>query len=269
MKEITFGIPSSVSLGDFLTLNPTMRQNKNSTLQFIATERTLQLAELYLGVCKVQFVEEDEIIYQNDAILKYGNKNKSYPFEHACINFLNIFEYDNTDCLPEIKFYDFDINFAKTFLSKYKKPICVNMVCGNFRDKTDIYTQHRMMPFEVWQQIINKLNQKGYDVLQFGTKNSYVEEITGVNYIENLSIRQTAACFNYIKNIITLDSGGGHQLGAISKANVYCLHPPDGPGYYSKNYHYDDRFWKKSKKNCFYDNFRNNFNNLIEFLNNA
>jgi ADP-heptose:LPS heptosyltransferase len=268
MKEIVFGIPSSVSVGDFLTLNPTMTQNKNSTLQFVPCKRSLELADLYLGVCKIQFVEENEIVYQQKATEIYGDKSLSNPFEHACINFLNIFKYNTDNFLPKIKFYDFDFQFAQSFLSsRFKKPICINMVCGNYKDKLDYDTQYRMMAFEKWQAIINILNKKGYDILHFGKKDTIIEGINGVKYVNDLSIRQTAACFNHIKTLITLDSGP-HHLALASMAKVYCLHPSDRPGYLSQNYHYDNRFWKKEERRVFYDNFEKNFNNLIPFLDN-
>ena len=65
MKEITFGVPNGVSLGDLLTLNPLMRQNKNSTIQFSPSKRAIELGELFLGICKVQFVNENEVIINN------------------------------------------------------------------------------------------------------------------------------------------------------------------------------------------------------------
>jgi hypothetical protein len=76
-----------------------------------------------------------------------------------------------------------------------------------------------------------------------------------------------AACFNQIKTIITVDSGGGHQLAVASDCKVYCLHPSDGIAYLAKNYHYnDDRFWKLENKRVFYDNFHEDFNNLNKLV---
>ena len=268
MKEITFGVPNGVSLGDLLTLNPVMRLNKNSTIQFSPSKRAFELAELFLDICKVQFVNENELIYDTQAIKKYGFPERKNPYEHATINFLNMFDYQTNDLLPKINFYDFYIQFAKSFLAKYKNPICINMICGNYKNKDDIYTQYRMMPFEVWQQIIDFFIKKGYTVLHFGLKESSIEGINGVNFINNLSLRQMAACFNEIKKMITVDSGGGHQLAVASNCEVYCLYPRNSAGYFSKNYHYDDdKFWKLENKRVFYDCFHENFDNLNKLVN--
>ena len=268
MKEITFGVPNGVSLGDLLTLNPLMRQNKNSTIQFSPSKRAFELAELFLGICKVQFVDENKLIYDVQAIKNHGFPERKNPYEPATINFLNMFDYQTNDLLPKINFYDFDIEFAKSFLAKYKNPICINMVCGNYKNKNDIHTQYRMLPFKIWQQIINTLIKNGYSILHFGLRDAYIEGITGVNFINNLSLRQMAACFNHIKTMITVDSGGGHQLAVASDCKVYCLHPSDGAAYLAKNYHYnDDRFWKLENKRVFYDNFHEDFNNLNKLVN--
>lgn len=266
MKEITFGIPNGGSLGDLITLNPLMKQNKNSTIQFAPTLRSLQLAELFLGICKIQIVDEKDLIYDVEAIKNHGYKERANPYEHASINFLNIFDCKTDDILPKINLYDFDIKFAKEILVKYKKPICINMLCGNYKDNNDLQTQYRMLPFDFWQQIINILIDKNYDVLHFGLKDDVIQGLTGVNYINGLSFRQTAACINYVKNIITVDSGL-HHLSTASGANVYCLHPPDNLSYSTKNYHYDNRFWKLENRRVFYDCFNSNFTNLKYLIN--
>jgi ADP-heptose:LPS heptosyltransferase len=266
MKEITFGIPNGGSLGDLLTLNPVMRLNKNSTIQFAPSKRAFELAELFLGICKVQFVNENELIYDVQALKNHGFPERRNPHEHATINFLNMFDYQTNDLLPKINLYDFDIQFAKNFLTKYKNPICINMLCGNYKDKTDILTQTRMLSFDFWQDLVSILKRKGYDVLHFGFKDDIIEDIVDVDYINGLSLRETSACLHHIKNVISIDSGLYH-LSLASGANVYCLHPPNGLGYLAQNYHYDERFWTLENKRVFYDCFNGNFDNLKRLVN--
>ncbi len=258
VSSIKFGVYHKVGIESTFMATPIFRYNRNSTIQFYNTDRGRELAEIFNGMGKIEFV--DEPIKLEDSISIFGQKSVGDDYIHICKMYVNAHNMRHDNYIPWMNFTIKEILWAKKYLSKFKNPVCICPVTGQFNRDFKPENHPRMMSLVSWHNIVGELKNLGHEVLYF-TKKDNLSPIADTFPVTDLSLRQMCALFKVSGIYIGLENGMHH--GAVAAgATTFCFILDDINKYFWPNTVYTDDMWIHEPKRVNYYT----FNEVDRFL---
>lgn len=256
-----FGFNSTGALGDYTYITAALNVLDNCIVQLHDTEQCRDVSVIFNNLAKVEFVNDPP-----HPIYKDGNKSI-----HAAQKVLDKLGITEVNCIPKIRLTQEEIEWAKKFLENYKNPVVVVNDNGGSGDKNNFCAQYKRPPVFLIQNIVNRLKELNYTVLQFGRNdhkdfpNCYTP-LNNAIHIRGLSLRQLAACYHVIGKFIGGDTGDYHLMLSVGGKSIDLI-PPENPrlGFIYDELLYYDFLWKNEKPRVKYICF-NNIENINDDL---
>lgn len=224
------------SLGDWLSLTPTLRRLDNPKVLARDSAHTRSFATLYEGLAEVEFTNE---VVSPTPEAGFG------PFSRRIMNAFGF----TGNAIPSVILRSEEIDWAREFLKDYNRPIVFNNTCGGANVEKPItdLCNWRKMPDQFAQEVIDGLNTVGKTPIRFGVKTSVdiynnYDEFKGLVNIPDLPLRKVAACYKVIGEYAGTDSGDHHLMLAVG-GKSQCFVPPDVWHYQHARHLYDDLAW--------------------------
>jgi hypothetical protein len=137
------------------------------------------------------------------------------------------------------------MDWAKKFIKNIKNPIAFVADNNGNHNKEDFAARYRIPNKEYLQNLIDSYSRE-YTIIQFGIENK-ITHFNNVLVIENLTIRQLAACYAVIGRYFGIDTGDYHLMLSVGGfAEVHC--PASSMIYPHEIWHYKEKLWKN--ENC-------------------
>lgn len=217
-KKINFNMTivsqSGGNLGDALWLTPLARHFPDLVVQMRADDkRSRAVAPIFDGLCKVEFVKNP------------SEPNKSKLDVHVARKILYAYGIVGRSSIPQIKLTDEEIAWAKDYLKDYSNPIAIINGNSGTNDPTNYRAKYVCPPHEYMQEICDFYVKNGRTVLQFGPDPKYYDRdpfipLNGAIHIRGLSVRQLAACYAVIGQMISGDTGDYHLMIAVGGTTI-------------------------------------------------
>lgn len=258
-----FGLQNCGALGDccyhLAAINELAKRGEEVIVEMHQDQQSREVSVIFDGVAKVNFVE-------NPIPKLYENKRE----KHAAQIILDKLGIDNVNCIPKLTLTREELDFACQYLFKYNLKKSIVLAADNLGsyDKTNVGAQYKLPPVWLIQNICSYCVSNGFIVFQFGRKeDKYFTPLTGAIPVRDLTIRQTAACFYFIRQFVGGDSGLYHLNLAVGGKSI-VLHPPDNEllGYVKQGLHYTPDLWKSEQIRVKYIDFSQP-NDIISYLN--
>lgn len=233
------GLNGSGSLGDALWLTPIMKARKDIIVQMHPDQQSRDVSVVYNGLAQVEFTD-------NPAEKLYHINNEQTHYAQKALNQLGITE---VNCLPEILLTKEEIEWGREFLKQYedKKLLIILNDNSGHKDPTNIRARYVQPRASLMQQLVNNyIEKEGYTILQFGRKeDDRFTPLDNTIKIRGLNIRQLAACYALIGQIISSDTGDYHLMLSVG-GKALVLVPPESKelGYVYKELHYTPELFK-------------------------
>ena len=206
MKKVSFG---GGNLGDMLWLTPLARHVPDLTVQLRkGDKRALAVSPIFDGLCNVEFVDNPQ------------DPNKSKLDVHTTQKILYAYGLLDRNAIPAIKLKEEEITWAKERLKDYPNPIAIINNNSGTNDITNYRAKYVCPPHQYIQEIADFYKANGRTVLQFGPSADYYDRdpfvpIYGAVEIRGLTVRQLAACYHVIGEMISGDTGDYHLMLAV------------------------------------------------------
>ena len=235
------------NLCDILFYTPLVKDGnpRNITIDIVDDEVAKNKAPLFNGLCPVTISKSPSpppLVINRDT--------------HRSQSYLDLFELSSADrnFLPKIIVTNEELEWARNFLKDFNNPIIYipNNSCSY--DKRNLFSQMRTFTKEMNDVIIRELSRK-YTLLQFGLNNKFYSGMRAEIYnydnvinIENLNIRQLAACYSVIGKGFCSDTGDPYLMLAVGGKIIEIV-----PMYSIEIYPYyqyiycDTDLWKNEK----------------------
>lgn len=252
---LTLGLKGTGTLGDACWLTPVLKSRKDVIIQMHDDLQCHAVASIFDNLAKVEHVENPpERLY-------ITNTEKT----HAAQRILNSLNIKDVSCIPQISLLFDEIEWAKNFLSKYENPIIfVNDNSGS-KDPNNARAHYVRPPIESMQDLADEFAQK-YTILQLDRINKYTPLKQSV-CIENLSIRQIAACYHVVGKMVGGDTGNYHLMMSVGgKALISIPEHSLQWGYDYDDLLYFDYLWKDEKPRVKYFQHRDNIR-ILDYIN--
>jgi hypothetical protein len=214
-------------------------------------ESRADMASLFNSIADVKIVDNPTFVPDSPLY--------SHFIEQKAIQFSLTKETHNL--LPFVNLFQPEIAYVRYMLSDVKNPIAI-------APNTSLrWAGVRQMEVNKWQEIVYKLKEKGYSVMQFGT-NKNTSTLAEVMPMLNMGLRIEALFYHVIGKLICHNSGP-HHLGIAAGARVLCLNPNDSGQFQSAAWNYDEGFWKFTPNRVKYINYQqgNAVENVVSLLN--
>jgi len=206
MTTVSFG---GGNLGDALWLTPLARYIPDLVVQLRkGDKRAAGVAPIFDGLCKVEFIDNPP------------SPNKSNLDVHSTQKILYAYKLVDKNSIPAIKLTEEEISWAKDYLKDYLNPIAIINNNSGTNDPINHRARYVCPPHEYIQRIADFYRLSGRTVIQFGTEKGYYDRdpfvpIDGAIIIRGLSVRQLAACYHVIGQMISGDTGDYHLMLAV------------------------------------------------------
>ena len=239
------------NLGDFLWLTPLARYVPDLTIQMREGDKRAQsVSPIFDGLCDVEFVENPSPTKKtNDKI-------------HVTQKILNAYGVFGRNSIPKICLKEEEIKNAKKILSNYKNPIAIINNNSGTNDPLNSRAKYVCPPHKNMQEICNHFIKNGRSVVQFGPTADYYDRDTfvpldGAFIIRGLSVRELAACYHLIGQMISGDTGDYHLMLAVGGECITLIpHESLYFGYIYSDllYGYVNDDWAGEEPRCTYIN---------------
>lgn len=248
MKAIQFGIPHTSIESTFLA-TCLFRNSPTSTVQVRDTWYGRNIGSIFEGMARVAYV--DQPIPEDIAMKMYGNPAKRDFSDHVAKMYVNSFEMGHDNYIPWMTFTPSDIERARDIVSRFKGPICISPICGQYHRDRDWRKHVRMMDLSVWHKMVSQFKRAGRDVFYFTSSKNYVE-IPGTIPFLDIPLRDMCALFRVSGHYAGIENG--MLYGAIaSGARCLCIIPEHNNTHFvAKNWVFTDDMWKHEAKRVFY-----------------
>jgi hypothetical protein len=224
-------------VGDNLIYTPLMKYYKNITIELLDHPKSRNVAQIFNGLCKVSFVKNPSKTLESNHPHVAESKIEAYGISNI------------VNCIPKIKLYDYEIDWASNFLDNIYNPIAFVADNNGNHDTSDFQAKYRIPSEEYLQNLINEYSKK-HTVIQFGVENK-ITKFDNVTVIKNLSIRELASCYYIIGKYFGIDTGDYHLMLSVGGfAEVHC--PPSINYYPHETWHYKDKLWKNESQRVKY-----------------
>ena len=197
------------NLGDFLWLTPLAKYIPDLVIEMRkGDKRSESVSKIFDGLADVEFVENPSPTRKtNDKI-------------HITQKILNAYGVFGKNSIPKILLTDDEIKTAKKLLKSFKNPIAIINNNSGTNDPLNYRARYVCPPHEFMQEICDHFIKNGRDVIQFGPSSNYYDRDTfvplnGATYIRGLSVRELAACYFVIGQMISGDTGDYHLMLAV------------------------------------------------------
>lgn len=253
-KTIILGLKNAGSLGDALWLTPAIcelkNKNCNVVVQMHDTEQCRWTSPIFKNLCEVQFVSSPpERLYITN-----------HDETHSAQRVLNELKLSNINCIPKIILDRDEIDWAKNLINDYPNPIVFINDNSGTSDPTNFRAKYVKPPEALIQENVDIFLKSGHTPLQFGNiDDKKFSPLNNTVKIRGLNVRQLAACYYLIRQMISGDTGDYHLMLA---ANGFCLvYVPNESnmfGYKYTDLHYVPALWKNENVRVRYINFHQN-----------
>lgn len=238
----------SSNLGDNLSLTAAMNAFP-CRIHLIDDTLVYNIAPIFYGL--------GEIVFDNATKDARGNpiEAKASPESNVIgpisAKILHHFRHPFASAIPKIKLLPAEIEWAKDFLKDFKNP------CA-FKAYVQDAKSVRNPQIEVMQAIVDKNPNTTFINFGFskGNKkyNGVNREIKGITEINDLGVRQQAACYHVIGRYIGPDTGDYHLMLAVG-GQCDVLVPSTSLEYDYFRFHYREESWKDEQPRVKYMNF--------------
>jgi hypothetical protein len=227
------------SLGDALLLTAPMKIHNDITVQMGKDQQSREVSAIYNGIANVEFVDRPikELYHINNDLTHHAQR------------LLNQLKITEVNCIPKILVTKDEKDWAQEFLKDYKNPLVVINDNSGCHDKNNPRASYVRPPVVLMQQVANDYLKQGFELLQFGRKeDDRFTPLENTKKIRGLTIRQLAACYSVIGNILTGDTGDYHLMLSVGgSAVVLCPLESVPMGYLYHELHYKPALWKDEK----------------------
>lgn len=251
MTTVSFG---GGNLGDALWITPLARYVPDLVVQLRAGDKRAKgVSAIFDGLCEVEFIDNPP-----DTI-------KSKLDVHAAQKILYAYKIVDRNSIPQIKLREDEIAWAKEYLKGYKNPIAIINNNSGTNDPTNHRAKYVCPPHNFIQEISDNYRANGKTILQFGPSKDYYDRdpfvpINGAIEIRGLRVRQLAACYHVIGQMVGGDTGDYHLMLAVGgKCAILVPHENFQLGYVYSDllYGYAADDWKGQPVRVMYLNHEN------------
>lgn len=202
------GMRGCGTLGDVLWLTPAMKVRDDIIVEFHDDAQSRWVAPVLDGLCKYRFVE-------NPAERLYLKGDMTVPVAQRILNYLNI---TGVNCIPKIKITQEERDWAFTYLidtfSQVEDLIVIVNDNSGCKDPDNIRAHYVRPPVEKMQSLCYELLRVGRQPVQLGEKDR-ITELDGALFAYGFTVRQLAACYQIIGDMISGDTGNYHLMLAV------------------------------------------------------
>lgn len=236
------------NLCDALLVTPIFKRIKNGVIDIYYEDVPRRKSELFYGMAKIN------VTHNLSPACPLSNEDI-----HLSQRMLNALGIKNTNFLPWIILEDYEIEWAKKFLSVYENPLAFIPYNGASFVESNYFAQMRTFSPEMIRFFIEKLSSE-YTLIHFGVDSSYYTtsrfefiEVPGIINIANLDLRQLAACYKVIGKMVACDTGHPYLMIAVG-GKIIEIAPMKVPHIYPYwHYLYSDKsLWGKKKVRAIY-----------------
>lgn len=224
------------SLGDWLSLTPTLRHFDKPLVLAKDAPHTRSFATLYQGIA--------EVVFTNESLTDTPESGQG-PASRRIMNAFGL----AGNAIPSVRVSADEIDWARDFLKDYPRPVVFNNTCGGATTAKplDDMANWRRMSDALAQELVDAMVTTGKTPIRFGTKLSSAiyanhDEFKGLINLPDLPLRKVAACYKVIGQYVGTDSGDHHLMLAVG-GRSQCFIPPDVWHYQHARHLYDDSSW--------------------------
>lgn len=229
------------SLGDMIAATAIFKNGRTGSVTLTNEEKIRNFSAIFNGLCEVKFVP---------AVTKAMPLKGMGPTSRRILQALEINDVASPLVIPKPE----DVEWARKWLSQWKKPVVINGTIGGVNSSEHPLRFYRKINHGAMQWIVDKIIEHGGQPLSFGCTGN-TELFSGAISTPDLPIAKLAAIYAVVKKYIGCDTGDYHLMLSVGGKCVTLV--PDNDWHYNYAvHHYTFKDFSPPEERVKYVNFR-------------